>query len=170
MTGTIFDAVANDSPEEIEKALDNGADINQKQAGSGQTPLMNAVLMGKVEAVKTLLKHKADTTIGEKDGYTPMHGAGFQGRAEIAQILIDHGMDPRDVHQDGYEPIVRACWGREKRHSDTVKRLLPYLDPQRDSRQGHTIEKQCVEKTPNEKTRKRVSKWLNKARGGNSEF
>jgi len=39
---------------------------------------MNAVLSGKLQAVKVLLSKGADTSIGEKDGYTPMHGAGFQ--------------------------------------------------------------------------------------------
>jgi hypothetical protein len=47
-----------------------------RTAGSGQTPLMNAVLSGKGSAVKYLLKKGADVTIAEKDGYTPMHGAG----------------------------------------------------------------------------------------------
>ena len=82
---------------------------------------MHAVLSGKVNAVKKLLKLGADTTIGEKDGYVPIHGAGFQGRAEIAQILINHGVDPSVKHSDGYMPIHRACWGQEKRHTDTVK-------------------------------------------------
>jgi hypothetical protein len=26
--------------------------------------------------------------------------------------------------QDGYTPIHRACWGRQQRHTDTVKALL----------------------------------------------
>jgi ankyrin repeat protein len=42
---------------------------------------MNAVLSGKIEAVKFLLSAGADSSIGENDEYTPMHGAGFQGRA-----------------------------------------------------------------------------------------
>ena len=61
----------------------------------------------------------ADSSIPEKDGYTPMHGAGFQGRAEIAKILIDHGLDKSDRHGDGYTPMLRACWGKEARHTQT---------------------------------------------------
>ena len=90
----------------------------------GQTPLMNAVLSGKVQAVTYLLSQGADTSIAEKDGYTPMHGAAFQGRAEIARALIAHGLDPRDKHQDGYEPIHRASWGKKQRHMETVKVLI----------------------------------------------
>ena len=85
---------------------------------------MHAVLTGKVNSVKKLLEENADVTIGEKDGYTPMHGAGYQGRAEIAQLLIDHGVDPSSRHKDGFTPIHRACWGPEKRHTDTVRVLL----------------------------------------------
>lgn len=90
----------------------------------GQTPLMNAVLSGNVNAVKVLLAANADVTIGEQDGYTPMHGAGFQGRAEIAKLLIAHGLNPSDRHSDGYTPLHRACWGGEPRHTETVRVLL----------------------------------------------
>eukprot|EP01051_Picozoa_sp_SAG22_P011958 SAG22_NODE_1199_length_5185_cov_5.251278_4_plen_183_part_00 len=120
----IFAAVRMDDQGEIKKALAAGADINEKQPGSGQTPLMNAVLSGKTAAVKFLLKKGADVTIPEKDGYTPMHGAGFQGRADIAQLLIDAGVPVDDEHSDGHHPVVRACWGREQRHTDTVKVML----------------------------------------------
>jgi ankyrin repeat protein len=53
-----------------------------------------------------------------------LHGAGFQGRPRIAKLLIDHGLDPLDMHKDGYLPIHRACWGREKRHTLTVKTFI----------------------------------------------
>lgn len=67
----------------------------------------------------------ADTSIGEKDGYTPCHGAGFQGRADIMKILLDAGLDcVNDRHQDGYTALHRACWGRERRHTETVRTLL----------------------------------------------
>ena len=79
----IFDAVRQDNEKIIKSAINAGVDINTIGPG-GQTPLMHAVLSGKVSAVKTLLKLGADTKIGEKDGYVPIHGAGFQGRAEIA--------------------------------------------------------------------------------------
>lgn len=120
----LFEAVAANSQTKLKLALQNGADINSIMEGSGQTPLMNAVLSGKVQAVKYLLRKGADVTIPEKDGYTPMHGAGFQGRSEIAKLLIKHGVPINDEHIDGYNPIHRACWGREERHTDTVRVFL----------------------------------------------
>jgi ankyrin repeat protein len=120
----IFEEVAKNSMEGIKAALKaDDASINARGPGD-QTPLMHAVLTGKVTAVKYLLRKGADVTIGEKDGYTPMHGAGFQGRAKIGQMLISHGLDPRDKHSDGYEPIQRACWGQEARHTETVRMFL----------------------------------------------
>ena len=105
--------------------LDEGAPLNQiSEKNGGQTPLMHAVLSGKAKLVEMFLARGADTTIGEKDGYTPMHGATFQGRAEVAQLLIAHGLDPSDRHRDGFTPLHRACWGRARRHTDTVKVLL----------------------------------------------
>ena len=53
-----------------------------------------------------------------------MHGAGFQGRAEIAKILIEHGLDPLDAHKDGFTAIHRAAWGKEERHTETIRVLM----------------------------------------------
>ena len=119
----IIENVRADNLEGIRSALKDGGDINVVGPG-GQTPLMLAVLTGKTEVVKLLLEKGADVTIGEQDGYTPMHGAGFQGRHEVAKLLIDHGLDPLDAHKDGYTAIHRACWGKEERHTETVRVLL----------------------------------------------
>ena len=86
----LLEAVRNDDPTTIERAiLTLGADIDL-QGGGGQTPLVHAVLSGKQQAVETLLKLGANVDIPEKDGYTVAHAAGFQGRAEILKILAAH--------------------------------------------------------------------------------
>ena len=84
---------------------------------------MMAVLMGKEKAVKVLLDNKhLDYMIPEKDGYTPCHGAGFQGRAAIMRMLLAAGLPcTTDTHADGFTPLHRACWGREPRHTETVR-------------------------------------------------
>ena len=157
----IFDAVRQDSETLIKSALGSGVDINSIGPG-GQTPLMHAVLSGKVSSVKALLKLGADTTIGEKDGYIPIHGAGFQGRAEIAQILIDHGIDPSDKHTDGYMPIHRACWGQEKRHTDTVKVFLENGVPYDLKAENGVTPITAAKKMGNKETIKLLKKWSKK--------
>eukprot|EP00959_Pyramimonas_sp_CCMP1952_P214329 4484865-Pyramimonas_sp.AAC.1 len=120
----IFRAVSMDNVEDIANAILSGDDIDAIEPFTGQTPLMKSVLTGKLDAVQFLLARGANVSIGEKDGYTPMHGAGFQGRAEIAKVLIAHGIDVNERHKDGFTPIQRACWGRDKRHTDTVRVFL----------------------------------------------
>ena len=125
----VFAAIRGGKENDVKRILEENAEsldsfINQQDPASGQTPLMMAVLMGKEEVVRMLLKLPVvDASIPEKDGYTPFHGAGFQGRASIARMLIkdSRGLDPNDRHKDGFQPIHRACWGMEARHAETVK-------------------------------------------------
>jgi ankyrin repeat protein len=71
---TIFQAIASDDDVMILNILRNDLDnkILNIIGPGGQTPLMNAVLSGKVKAVTVLLEAGADTSIPEQDGYTPM--------------------------------------------------------------------------------------------------
>ncbi|KAJ9465905.1 Delta-latroinsectotoxin-Lt1a [Diplonema papillatum] len=103
-------------------------DIDEVGVG-GATPLMYAVLTGKVKSVETLLDLGADIEIPEKDGYTAVHAAAFQGRPEILKVLLAHGLDAREIHADGYEPIHRACWGTDEGHTGALKVLLEYGVP-----------------------------------------
>ena len=151
--GVVRAAVASASKKEL-----------NKRGQGGQTPLMASVLGGNDLAVKCLLESKdVDVNIGENDGYTPMHGAGFQGRAKIAKMLIAHGISMSDVHSDGFTPLHRACWGREKRHTSTVKTFLKAgVDPDEKSKDG----KVCAEMTQNKDTLKLLSEWKSKRGAG----
>eukprot|EP00929_Paragymnodinium_shiwhaense_P053648 TRINITY_DN26875_c0_g1_i1.p1 TRINITY_DN26875_c0_g1~~TRINITY_DN26875_c0_g1_i1.p1 ORF type:complete len:190 (-),score=52.66 TRINITY_DN26875_c0_g1_i1:271-840(-) len=140
------------------------ADLNKREDGTGQTPLMAACLAGAANSVEWLLEKGADPKIPEKDGYTPFHGAGFQGRAEVAQILFKHGLDPSDRHKDGYTPLHRACWGSELRHTNMVNFLIKEanVDPKEASDGGKT----CLDMTRNGKTKKMIEKAIKKKGGG----
>lgn len=103
---------------------------------------------------------------GEKDGYTPMHGACFQGRAAIAEMLLAHGVNAREVHQDGYEPIFRACWGREARHTETVRVLLDAGVPPDVASEGRV---RLLDATKNSATRELIKSRLKKAKAAEKE-
>lgn len=151
----IFKAIGADSRDEVLELSKNKEKLNAKGPG-GQTPLMFSILRGKAWAVDLLLKAGADVTIGEKDGYSPMHGAGFQGRADIAKVLLDHGLSPNEKHQDGFFPLHRACWGSERRHTDTVRVFLEAgVDPLSTSKDGKT----CLDMTNNEATKSLIRTW-----------
>jgi len=134
--------------------------LNAIETETGQTPLMMAVLMGKTQAVKLLLKAGADTTIGEKDGYTPCHGAAFQGRPEVMKMLLEHGLPcTTDRHKDGYTPLHRACWGRAEGHTETVRVLLKAGAP---ADQMSDKGELPVDLTPNANTKKLIKHRLQK--------
>lgn len=167
----MFTAISNDDEAALLKALNvytpnmvnhqnpSSRPINRQGVG-GQTPLMFSVLSGKTWAVRILLDYGAHVGIKEQDGYTPMHGAGFQGRADIAQILIDHGVPINDKHKDGFMPFHRACWGKEKRHADTVKVFLKNgVDIDQLADDGRT----CAEMTTNAETKKVLEEWENRS-------
>ena len=156
----IFSAVANDDASEIRKLLAEHPSMLNSKGPGGQTPLMNAVLSGKVISVEALLSHKADVTIPEKDGYVPIHGAGFQGRAEIAQLLIDNGVSVLSPHSDGYLPFHRACWGTEERHTETVRVFLEAggMDYAHKASNGQT----CWKMTKNAGTKKLLKEYKEK--------
>ena len=99
-------------------------ELDEREPGSGQTPLMAASLAGQHLVVKALLELGADHSIGEKDGYTPPHGVAFQGRPEAAAVLIEHDIRVDEAHEDGYTPLHRTVWGGQRNHIETARVLL----------------------------------------------
>jgi ankyrin repeat protein len=150
-----FEGVQRDDEALIRQAYDENPSLIESVGVGGQTPLIHAVLTGRLVAVRTLLELGADTTATEKDGYNVMHAAGFQGRAEILEELLlpRRGLvDPlMRQHPDGYYPMHRSCWGREQRHTDTVRVFLDKggVSPSLAAANGKT----CEEMTPNEGTK-----------------
>jgi len=135
-----------------------GKRIFEAKATGGQTGLMMASLMGKVNSLRRLLELGADPTIGEKDGYTPLHGAAFQGRAEAARALFKHASVPNEMHADGFYPVHRACWGKEGRHTDTVRVFLENGDFEKRTKTGESV-LDVAKKAGNAKTIELVLAW-----------
>lgn len=156
-------ACLSSDPEEVESAvqdLKHGADINARDARTGQTCLMASTLRGNVDMVMLMLEKGADATVPEKDGYTPPHGAGFQGRPDVMRVLKEvGGIDViNSPHADGFFPIHRACWGRDQRHAKTVEYLLSIgEDPNRKSTGSR--KQTCLEMTSNPHTIEVLKKY-----------
>jgi len=160
-SASVFEEVQNDDTTAIKKVVKNDPSALESIGPGGQTPLIHAVLTGKLESVKTLLGLGANTAATENDGYNVLHAAGFQGRSEILEVLLQHFaiqkeaggfvLDPStDKHEDGFYPIHRSCWGREPRHTETVKVFLTNnVSSQLSADNGKT----CAEMTNNEGTK-----------------
>jgi ankyrin repeat protein len=153
----VFEGVQQDDEALIRNALAADPSLLESVGVGGQTPLIHAVLTGKLTAVKTLLELGADTTATEKDGYNVLHAAGFQGRADVLKVLLDRGLDPMSKHKDGFYPIHRACWGPQERHTDTVKVFMDYGVSSNLAADDGKI---CEEMTRNEKTKALLSRKI----------
>ena len=115
-SNAVFEAVKNDDSAAIRSAIENDSSMKESIGPGGQTPLIRAILTGKLNAVNTLLDLGADASATEKDGYTVFHAAGFQGRAEILEVLLQYFADQKesggfvldpvtDKHKDGFYPM-----------------------------------------------------------------
>ena len=80
------------------KLLADGDDVNERDEGMEQTPLMRAVLLGDAEIVRALLEHKADVNTQDDEGNTALMLAASQGSARVVQLLLEYGaiLDRRD--------------------------------------------------------------------------
>ena len=70
--------------------LERGADIN-RQCADGNTPLIDAAIMGETEAVNLLLCHGAVVDLTNKKHQTALHAACFQAHEGAVRLLLAAG-------------------------------------------------------------------------------
>jgi cytohesin len=70
--------------------------------------MLAAVARGDVDAVRGLLKQKADVNVREADGSTPLLWAVHQTNAGLVMLLIDAGADVNAANRYGITPLVEA--------------------------------------------------------------
>lgn len=109
---SIWSAARNGHLAAMERHLKNGADINGIDPASGQTPLVWAALVGRVEAVDWLLQNGDAVNGRTKDGGTPLLAAAFLGRVQVAKRLLQHGADTEASNNNGDTPrtALAADW------------------------------------------------------------
>jgi ankyrin repeat protein len=109
----------------LKKLLQQDPSLLDRRGNDAQTALFASVLAGAQKSVEYLLAIGADINIPNSQGYTLIDAAAFQGRASIAILLLKHGFDASYINSgDGETPLHRAAWGREQRHTETVKAFL----------------------------------------------
>lgn len=95
--------------------LDGGAQIDLPRK-DGATPLISAVLAGKIEAAQLLLERGAAPDAAADDGTTALIAAADKGLTSLVQLLLDkgaaadtkrHGQTAFDIARDkGYDDIA----------------------------------------------------------------
>ena len=90
----------------IQEMLDHGVQVNAKNK-DGATPLLLACSTAQVDAVKLLLKAKADPNIAYADGEACLHAAiAADCSKETIQEIIDHGAEVNTVNKRGRTALL----------------------------------------------------------------
>lgn len=77
----------------IQKLIDDGADLNVKDAMGGSSPLIVAATFGQTEVAKALIDAGADVDLQNNEGSTALLTAALFCHTEIVEALLDKGAD-----------------------------------------------------------------------------
>jgi len=91
--------VANDL-ESVKILLAEGADVDEKEAASGSSPLITAALFGNAEIAEVLIDAGANINAKNNDGSTALHTAAFLCHPDVLKLLLDSGAD-KSVRNNG---------------------------------------------------------------------
>jgi len=95
---------------EVNRLINQGADVNMAQGEKAETPLHLAASNGHVEIVKALLAKGANVNVVDVDGNTALVSAIYsQNGEETVKALIKGGVDVNKGPQDS-QPLNNAIW------------------------------------------------------------
>jgi len=126
----IFNAALQGTLRDIEHHINNGANINTQQPGTGQTPLHYAIMNlnpdSGLEIVRYLIANGADVNIHAEGGSTPLHVAAINPRAdvEILRLLIANGANVNAKNSAGKTPLDFAGLNTNKSMVEEKKSII----------------------------------------------
>jgi len=96
------------------KAIEQGADLEAKDPGTGASVLHYAVMRGNPEILQLLLSKGADVNSRTKNGTTPLHTAVLYNRYEVAETLLNKGAEVDAKSSSGATPLAIATTARNR--------------------------------------------------------
>src|SRR5262245_55366800 len=87
-------AVRDKNIGKVQTLLSRGVDVDERDEGGQQTPLMRAAQVGGPKIVRLLLAHRADVNARDDEGSTALTFAVKRGDITIARLLLERGADP----------------------------------------------------------------------------
>ena len=147
LAGPLHDAARAGDEIAIQKLLDAGADINERDE-SGATPLIAAALASgedeeALETIDYLLQRRADHTLRDNRGMTVLHAAAFAGDAESVAYFVGSdgpGYWPIDIddhdNEQGATPLMVAA--EQNRGNVVAYLVLGGADKEITDKEGRT--------------------------------
>ncbi len=119
----LINAVDIQDVEAVKMLLDEGANPNTRDTGSGLTVLMIAAGRGNPKLVRLLIDKGADVfACDSKAGATALHKACQGGSLEVVKILVDNGAFINAVVvSTGHTALIEALWFKQ---ADICKYLI----------------------------------------------
>lgn len=108
-TATFFQVARNEPPEDVQAAIEKGADVNARDE-HGMTPLMYAALSSLYPGVIfTLIRAGADMNARDVNTATLLMLAAEGNGPEMITALVDAGLDVNAQDKDGWTALMFAA-------------------------------------------------------------
>ncbi len=105
----VFDRARAGDAQMLDRLLQSGLPPDLRNH-KGDTLLMLVSYHCHPEAVRVLLKHKADPEIRNDNGQSPIAGAAFKGDLEVVRMLVEEGgADLEAASADGRTALMMAA-------------------------------------------------------------
>lgn len=123
----IVRAVAAGNPASLEFALNQGLDINARDA-EGRTPLAVALTKNDRPTAERLLALGADVDAADHAGRTPLMIAAIQGNAEVLDAFLSRSQAPDATDAAGFSAAHHAIVAGQVEALELILPLLPEMD------------------------------------------
>ncbi|MEZ5364491.1 MAG: ankyrin repeat domain-containing protein [Bryobacterales bacterium] len=126
MEQALRDAAFEGDQNKVQALLDNGVDVNAKDADM-RTPLMLAAFEGKTNVVLDLLDAGAEINAQDTNKRTPLFFASSGPNGGTVEVLLDRGADVSTVDVEGWTALMAASHdaSRSGRGAAQARRSIP---------------------------------------------
>ena len=119
----IVQCVSKGSLRLLQLLLEHGADVNQANPKTNETPLLAACSNNRMDMVEFLLAHGADVNAAGDHHVTPLLLACISTNASLVECLLKHGADPLLTMDGGVTALHVLC---EAGHTASIQCLLQH--------------------------------------------
>ena len=113
--GDLWTAAGQGNIEAIKQHVSAGTDLNAKEPGWGNTPLIVAAIYGQTEAAGLLIENGANPNARNNEGATALHVAAFFCRTDTVKLLLDKDaeVNAKSIRWETPLDWVASPWSQE---------------------------------------------------------